>query len=54
MWSALLEHYDGAWATYFVRASLLRFSKSWPVCAPLSLPFINDSDCRVAKTASLA
>jgi len=54
MRSALLEHYDGDWAAYFVRASLLRFSKSWPICAPFSLPFINDSDCRVANTASLA
>jgi hypothetical protein len=39
---------------YLVRASLLRFSRSWPCCAALSLIFINPSDWRVGKTASLA
>lgn len=35
-----------------VRASLLRFSRLWPVSAPLSFAFIRPSDCRVGKTAS--
>lgn len=40
--------------THLVRASLLRFSRSWPVWAPLSLLFISPSDWRVGKTASRA
>jgi hypothetical protein len=42
------------WEAYLVRASLFRFSRSWPIWAPLSLLFISPSDWRVAKTASLA
>lgn len=38
--------------THFVKASLFRFNRSCPVCAPLSLPFIAPSDCRVGNTGS--
>lgn len=41
-------------SAYFVKASLLRFNKLWPVSAPLSFAFINPSDCLVGKTASLS
>lgn len=44
--------FGGCGLTHFVKASLFRFSRSWPVCAPFNLLFMAPRDWRVGKTGS--